>query len=196
MIARGAVATAIVLLGGCATPSLVLLPDDGGGQGAVAVLEADGRPTEAVIAQGNSRTRLGSRAPVARPLGAKGLNARQAALVGGLPIAPRAFTLYFEQGGTILTAQSAAALADIRADVAARTGPEIEVTGHSDTVGSDEDNDRLSQRRAEEVVNWLGGQGFDRSIMSAVGRGEREPLQPTADNVDNAANRRVEVIVR
>ncbi len=139
MIARGAVATAIVLLGGCATPSLVLLPDDGGGQGAVAVLEADGRPTEAVIAQGNSRTRLGSRAPVARPLGAKGLNARQAALIGGLPTPPRAFTLYFEQGGTTLTAQSAAALADIRADVAARTGPEIEVTGHSDTVGSDED---------------------------------------------------------
>jgi len=45
-------------------------------------------------------------------------------------------------------------------------------------------------------MNWLAGQGFDRSVMSAVGRGEREPKVATADNVDSAANRRVEVLVR
>ena len=68
--------------------------------------------------------------------------------------------------------------------------------GHTDTVGGDETNDRLSERRAEEVMNWLVGQGFDRSQMSAVGRGERDLRVVTADNVANAANRRVEVIVR
>ena len=70
------------------------------------------------------------------------------------------------------------------------------MTGHTDTVGSEADNDRLSQQRAEEVLNWLAGQGFDRSLMSAVGRGERELKEPTMDNISNAANRRVEVIVR
>ena len=39
-------------------------------------------------------------------------------------------------------------------------------------------------------------QGFDRSLMSAVGRGERELKEPTVDNFSSAANRRVEVIVR
>ena len=70
------------------------------------------------------------------------------------------------------------------------------MTGHSDTVGNDADNDALSQKRAEEILNVLVAKGFDRSIMSAVGRGERELKEATGDNVSNAANRRVEVIVR
>ena len=70
------------------------------------------------------------------------------------------------------------------------------MTGHTDTVGSEEDNDRLSLQRAEEVLNWLAGQGFDRSLMSASGRGERELKEPSIDNFSSATNRRVEVIVR
>ena len=185
-----------LFLSGCATGSLVLLPDDEGHQGAVAVLESGGKPTDAVIAEGNSRTALGKSSPASRPLGRKGLKPGEAALVGGLPPPARSFILYFEQGTTTLVPQSQVALAQIRAEIAARSGPEIEVTGHTDTVGSEEDNDRLSQKRAEEVVGWLASQGFDRSIMSAVGRGERQLMQPTLDNVENGANRRVEVIVR
>ena len=192
----GAVAIAALLLHGCATPSLVLLPDDEGHQGAVAVLEADGKPTGAVISQGNSRTSLGSSTPVARPLGRKGLKPQEAALLGGLPPPARSFLLYFEQGTTTLTPQSQAVLGQFRAEIAARSGPEVEVTGHTDTVGSEPDNDRLSMLRAEEVLGWLASQGFDRSLMSAVGRGERQLMQPTLDNVASAANRRVEVIVR
>ena len=73
------------LLGGCATSSLVLLPDDDGRQGSLAVLEANGRPAQAVIAEGNSRTKLGDATPASRPLGEKGLNAREAALLTSLP---------------------------------------------------------------------------------------------------------------
>ncbi|MGH6730058.1 MAG: hypothetical protein ACREBK_07880, partial [Sphingomicrobium sp.] len=66
-------AAACFLLGGCATSSLVLLPDEGGQRGSVAVLEADGRPTEAVIADENSRTKLGDATPASKPLGPNGL---------------------------------------------------------------------------------------------------------------------------
>lgn len=185
-----------LLLGGCVTPSLVLLRDDEGGQGAVAVLEAGGRPTEAVIANGNSRTSLGKATPVSRPLGGKGLRKREATLLTDLPPPAKSFTLYFQAGTTTLAAASVNVLAQLRQEISVRSGPEVEVTGHTDTVGSDSDNDRLSVRRAEEVMNWLAGQGFDRSVMSAVGRGEREPKMATADNVDSAVNRRVEVLVR
>lgn len=193
---RAGLAVVLLTLGGCATSSLVLLPDDEGHHGAVAVLEADGKPTEAVIADSNSRTKLNSGAPVSRPLGDKGLRKDEAALIGDLPPPARSFLLYFEQGTATLTPQSVAVLTALRAEIATRTGPAVEVIGHTDTVGGEEDNDKLSSLRAVEVLNWLASQGLDRSIMSAVGRGERELKDPTADKVASPVNRRVEVIVR
>jgi OmpA-OmpF porin, OOP family len=190
------IAVLVVLLGGCATSSLVLLPDDEGHQGSVAVLEAGGKPSAAVIAEGNSRTKLGNVNATPKPLGKNGLNRQEAALITGLPPPARSFLLYFEQGTATLTPQSMAVLNQIRAEIAARSGPAVEVIGHTDTVGSEEDNDRLSTQRAEEVMNWLVSQGFNRSIMSAVGRGERELKEPTMDNFSSATNRRVEIIVR
>jgi outer membrane protein OmpA-like peptidoglycan-associated protein len=190
------IAAASVLLGGCATSSLVLLPDDDGRQGSLAVLEANGRPAEGMIEQGNSRTKLGDATPASRPLGDKGLKAQEAALLTSLPPPAKSFVLYFDQGTVTPTPASQAVLVELRAEIASRSGPQVEVTGHTDTVGSEADNDRLSQQRAEEVLNWLSGQGFDRSLMSATGRGERELKEPTVDNFSNAANRRVEVIVR
>ncbi len=187
---------ASLLLGGCATSSLVLLPDDDGHQGSLAVLEADGRPAEAVIAQGNSRTRLGDPTPASQPLGKRGLKAQEAALLSDLPPPAKSFVLYFDQGTTMPSPGSQTVLVELRAEIAARSGPQVEVTGHTDTVGGEDDNDRLSQQRAEQVLSWLANQGFDRSLMSATGRGERELKQPTIDNVSSAANRRVEVIVR
>lgn len=185
-----------LLLGGCATSSLVLLPDDDGHQGSLAVLEANGRPAEGVIAQGNSRTKLGEATPSPRPLGERGLKAQEAALLTGLPPPARSFLLYFDQGTVTPTAESQGVLAQLRTEIASRSGPHVEVTGHTDTVGGEADNDRLSLQRAEEILGWLAGQGIDRSLMSATGRGERELKEPTVDNVSNAANRRVEVIVR
>jgi outer membrane protein OmpA-like peptidoglycan-associated protein len=196
MIRSRAIALACLLLGGCATSSLVLLPDDEGHQGAVAVLESGGKATETVIADGNSRTKLGGGAPVARPLGSGGLKKEEAALLTQLPPPAKSFLLYFDQGTVTLTPESVSVLNEIRAEIAARSGPDVQVTGHTDTVGGEADNDRLSAQRAEEVLNWLASQGIDRSIMSSVGRGERELKEPTVDNYASAANRRVEIIVR
>lgn len=196
MIRSSLAVAVVVLLGGCATSSLVLLPDDDGHQGSLAVLEAKGRPATGVIAQGNSRTKLGDPAPAPQPLGAKGLKAQEAALLNGLPPPAKSFVLYFDQGTTTPTLASQAVLGELRAEIAARSGPHVEVTGHTDTIGGEGDNDRLSLQRAEEVLNWLASQGFDRSLMSATGRGERELREPTIDNVSSAANRRVEVTVR
>src|SRR5262245_16563617 len=189
-------AAACLLLSGCATSSLVLLPDDEGHQGQVAVLEANGKPTEAVISENNSRTKLGEANPATQPLGDKGLKEQEAALLTNLPPPAKSFTLYFDEGTVTPTPESQAVLVALRAEIASRSGPQVEVTGHTDTVGSTEDNDRLSIQRAEEVLNWLASQGFDRSLMSASGRGERELKEPTVDNYSSAANRRVEVIVR
>lgn len=183
------------LLSACATSSLVLMPDDEGHQGSVAVLEANGQPTDAVISE-QSRTKLGDATPNSKPIGADGLKKDEAALLTNLPPPAKSFLLYFDQGTVNLVPSSAGVLTNLRAEIASRSGPEVEVIGHTDTVGSAEDNDKLSVRRAEQVLEWLVSQGFDRSEMSAVGRGERDLKVATADDTDNAANRRVEVIVR
>jgi OOP family OmpA-OmpF porin len=195
-MSRGILVASCLVLGGCATSSLVLLPDDEGQQGQVAVLEAGGKPSDAVIAQGNSRTKLGDPTPATQPLGENGLKPKEAALLTELPPPARSFLMYFDLGTTTLTPESLAVLDQLRAEISSRSGVEVQVTGHTDTVGSEEDNDRLSQQRAEEVLNWLASQGIERSLMNAVGRGERELREPTVGNYSSATNRRVEVIVR
>ena len=184
------------VLTGCAHSSLVLLPDEDGGHGQVAILESGGKAGETVVGEANSRATLGGSQPVIRPLGAGGLKPNEALLVSELPPPAKSFTLYFLEGTTEMTPESLPVLDELRAEIAKRSGAEVQVTGHTDTVGNEVDNDALSQRRAEEILNLLASRGFDRSIMSAVGRGERELKAPTDDNVSSPVNRRVEVIVR
>ena len=118
------IAAACALLGGCASSSsLVLLPDDEGHQGSVAVLEAGGKPSDAVIGQGNTRTKLGDPNTVSQPLGEKGLKADEAALITNLPPPAKSFLLYFDQGTVTLTAQSLTVLDQLRAEIASRSGP-------------------------------------------------------------------------
>ena len=87
-------------------------------------------------------------------------------------------------------------LAALLAEVAKRQAVEVQITGHTDRVGSVADNDRLSQVRAEAVRDMLAHNGLQASFIRAVGRGEREPLIPTADEQPEPQNRRVEVLVR
>ena len=185
-----------LLLAGCAGPSLLLLPDEDGTQGKVAVLESGGRKRDAVIEQGNSRTNIGSARPASRAVDLTRLSAAERALLADLPPPPATFTLYFLEGTTRLTPAAQPLLAALKAEVARRSGAEVQVTGHTDREGSDEDNDRLSQRRAEEILGVLATEGVPRELMTAVGRGERQPRVQTPDGVPEPANRRVEVTVR
>jgi outer membrane protein OmpA-like peptidoglycan-associated protein len=196
MTPRSLTVCLVVALAGCAHSSMVLLPDEDGGHGEVAILESGGKAGETVVSEANSRATLGASQPSIKALGARGLKPQEAMLVGALPPPAKSFTMYFVEGTTEMIPESLPVLDELRAEIAKRPGAEVQVTGHTDTVGSDADNDALSQKRAEEILNLLASKGFDRSIMNAVGRGERELKVPTGDNVSSPVNRRVEVIVR
>ena len=77
-----------------------------------------------------------------------------------------------------------------------RPSPDILVIGHTDRVGNDAENDQLSLQRAERVRESFVAQGIAAERIRAAGRGEREPIVPTADGVDEPRNRRVEINVR
>lgn len=184
------------LLAGCATgPTLTLLPSEEGKQGAVAVLEENGKPTETVVSELNSQTSLSGR-PRTRSIDPSKLTARQLALLETLPPPPVRLTLYFLEGTTKLTPDSAPGLDFLRKEISERPGAEVQVTGYTDTLGNADDNDVLSQKRAEEVLSVLAQQGIDPAMMSAVGRGERDLRVQTADGVREPANRRVVVTIR
>lgn len=72
----------------------------------------------------------------------------------------------------------------------------IHVVGHTDTSGSDEYNMTLSQNRAMSVASYMASQGVPSQRMRTEGRGEREPLVRTGDNVKEPRNRRVDIVIK
>ncbi|MDQ3495864.1 MAG: OmpA family protein [Pseudomonadota bacterium] len=71
----------------------------------------------------------------------------------------------------------------------------VEVTGHTDSIGSDAVNQRLSEQRAASVGNYLIGQGLMRERFEIVGMGKRYPIASNSTDQGRALNRRVEIRV-
>jgi outer membrane protein OmpA-like peptidoglycan-associated protein len=71
---------------------------------------------------------------------------------------------------------------------------QIEVTGHTDTVGSDAYNMRLSRRRAEAVAAELEKDGVPSGEIAIFAKGKRDLLVPTGDGVKEPQNRRVQIV--
>lgn len=190
---KHAVAGALAaLVAGCAqTPdTIVVLPQSDGRTGTVVVQRGQERHT---LDQPYATSRPGQ--PVARVSPAQVRESFGGAL-DALPARPARFLLYFVTGTDELTPQSRAQLQNILAALKQRPSPEVIAIGHSDTVGELANNDRLSAQRAERVKTFLIEIGIPANRIQTAGRGERELLIPTADNVDEPRNRRVEINVR
>jgi OOP family OmpA-OmpF porin len=67
------------------------------------------------------------------------------------------------------------------------------VIGHTDSVGSDEYNQELSQKRASSVAEYLLSQGVTPSKVTSEGKGESEPVADNETEEGRAQNRRVEL---
>ena len=72
----------------------------------------------------------------------------------------------------------------------------VHVVGHTDSVGSDAYNQRLSEQRAQAVVDYLVSTGVIRERLRAEGRGESEPRESNATEAGRQLNRRVELFVK
>jgi outer membrane protein OmpA-like peptidoglycan-associated protein len=187
-----------VFLSGCATAPppdrIVLLP------------EADGKPSALVVKSAQGETTLyrpyaaadvsvtGAIAPAQSSF--EEVRARFGAVLGAQPPRPVSWLVHFVSGREELTPDSAPVLEQVKAELARRPAPEIAVIGHTDRVGKAEANDALSLKRAQFVRDALIGAGIGAQQIEVAGRGEREPLVPTADEVAEPRNRRVEINVR
>lgn len=104
-------------------------------------------------------------------------------------------TIEFDTGTAVLKAESAPLIDAIGAALAPCAGTMIEVAGHTDTRGDDAANMRLSEQRANTVVQALAAKNVPVSRMVAKGYGETKPAQAGESAAANQANRRIEFAV-
>ena len=76
-----------------------------------------------------------------------------------------------------------------------RPGQSVVVEGYTDSVGTDEYNQKLSLQRAESVRNYLVSQGVPADRIRAVGHGESSPVTDNDTPAGRANNRRVEIVI-
>jgi outer membrane protein OmpA-like peptidoglycan-associated protein len=194
--ARLAILSGALLAGGCAHQSVLLLPgEEGHPVGAVAVLNEDGSD-RGVIATPNTGAALSRHGFHAKTVGQSVVDAEYGALIADMPLPPIHFVLGFDIGESEPAADQEAILQQILKAAADRPGAEVQLVGHTDTTDTEDVNDRVSRRRAEEVRDYLIKRGLPAEQVRATWRGERELLVQTPDSIAEPANRRVEVIIR
>lgn len=207
MKARAWIVLAAAGLAACASPPppppppppprvsdrIVLLPQPDGTPSALSV-KVD--QAELVLDKPYATAQVAGGAVQAGSTTAEEVNQRYGQLLQAVPPRAQSYLVYFNTGSNELTPASQAELTRMLAALATRPAPEVIVIGHTDRVGALEANDRLSLARAELIRTRLVAAGVNAQSITVVGRGERSPLVPTADEVAEPLNRRVEVKIR
>lgn len=101
----------------------------------------------------------------------------------------------FDFNSAALKPQFRPALDEVAATMAEYNQTIVEVSGHTDSVGSDDYNQKLSEQRANSVANYLVGKGLMRQRFEVIGMGERYPIASNETDSGRAMNRRVEIRV-
>jgi outer membrane protein OmpA-like peptidoglycan-associated protein len=116
--------------------------------------------------------------------------------LAALPPPARSFMLFFRFDSEELTAESRALVPEILRAIRGRPVPDVIAVGHTDTTGTTATNFELGLKRADTVRDLLVEAGLDASAVEVISHGESDLLVPTADEVAEPRNRRVEIAVR
>ncbi|MGB3246930.1 MAG: OmpA family protein [Sulfitobacter sp.] len=111
---------------------------------------------------------------------------------GRFEILSRTGNIYFASGSSRLEDKSGPLLDSLAGIVLRCPGMVIEVGGHTDNVGSDALNQRLSEARAASVVRYLLGKGLGNDTMIAKGYGETQPIADNNTKKGRWDNRRID----
>jgi len=164
--------------------------------GHVGTIVVKGPQSEQVLNSAYASVRIEGASQTTSVLDAGQVREMFGSTLDALPGVATSFTLYFVEGKDELTPESQAQLESVFAELKRRPLPDIVVIGHTDTVGSLDFNDKLSRARADRMRELLIERGLPGERIQAAGRGKRELLVPTEDNVSEPRNRRVEINVR
>ncbi len=104
------------------------------------------------------------------------------------------YGIYFDTGKANIKPESAKAIAEIVKLLKSDPGLKIHVVGHTDNIGSVESNLKLSQSRADSVVQELRNNGISPSRLKAFGCGQFAPVMSNDNEEGRSKNRRVELV--
>ena len=133
-------------------------------------------------------------APVAAPPAAAPAPAPAPAPVAAQKVTYAA-DAFFDFDKSVLKPEGRAKLDDLVSKIQGINLEVIIAVGHTDSVGSDAYNQRLSVRRAEAVKAYLVTKGIERNRIYTEGKGEKQPIADNRTAEGRAKNRRVEVEV-
>lgn len=102
---------------------------------------------------------------------------------------------FFDFDKSVLKPEGKAKLDELSSKVGDINLEVIVAVGHTDSVGSDAYNQKLSERRAEAVKAYLVSKGIDKSRVYTEGKGEKQPVADNKTREGRAQNRRVEIEV-
>lgn len=141
----------------------------------------------------------GAIVPAAAP---KPATAAPAARPGAAPVAPPAATkvtyaadAFFDFDKSVLKPEGKAKLDDLVGKIKGINLEVIIAVGHTDAVGSDSYNQKLSVRRSEAVKAYLVSKGVEKNRVYTEGKGEKQPVADNKTSEGRAKNRRVEIEV-
>ncbi len=124
------------------------------------------------------------------------INAKFAQVLAVEPVPSEKFIIYFNNNTSEMTSESKAIFPRIVDAIDKRKAISIKISGHADSTGSDKLNIKLSCARARAIRDLLARHGISAENMEVSSHGKGNQLIPTADNVAEPRNRRVEIIVR
>ena len=99
----------------------------------------------------------------------------------------------FEFGKSDLRPESYKTLDELVDYLQRKSTEKIEIGGHTDNIGTEARNQKLSENRAQSVVNYLIAKGIDKDRLTYKGYGSKEPIEENDTDVGRQKNRRTEV---
>lgn len=183
----------LLLLSGCVSERVVLLPSPDGKPSAVIVRNSQG---ELVLDRPYAESVQRNGLLDARQASAVEVSERYAATLAAQPPNQKNYLLFFETASDLPSTDSLPVLQQALEEISRRDAPEVMLIGHTDRVGEAAENEALSQRRVVAVHALLLAGGVAESMVELAYRGENEPLVETSDGVSDPRNRRVEISVR
>jgi outer membrane protein OmpA-like peptidoglycan-associated protein len=185
----------LLFLSACSKTTVVLL-DSGKSQNSIFVSNDTGKVTLDKVGNYVDLAQKDTKISSIKNMSPKEIEDRFSKALASEPLKPMTYILYFKTNSTELTEASEETLKSALKSIEERSPCMVDIIGHTDTVGSNEMNAKVSLERAKSIESLIIAQKLKIKALVAKGYGEEDLLVATKDEVNEAKNRNVEIFIK